>query len=309
MINIQNKLTGEFRLLVKRADGTEEDTGWFSNLILDQGLDRLGNSSSGAIMQFAQVGSGTIAPAVTQTSLQTYVAGGQSVPAAQASSTANEGAPLYRTTLTYTFAFLQGAVVGNITEVGTGWAASGAALFSRALILDNLGNPTSITLVPIDQLTVFYRLRFNPILTDTTGSILLGVTNYNYTMRVSNVGSFANIQFLLNSSNNFSVAQTVNIFPYPAGSLLGPVTGVPTGTVGTAGTAVTAAYSPGTYYRDSTFTLSITQGNVAGGIQALRFVWPQSYSVMNFQLRFDTPIPKTNTNVLTLTLRFSWGRL
>lgn len=309
MINLQARLEGEYRLVIKRGDGTEEDTGWFHNLILNQGLDRLGDSSGGSIMQYAQVGSGSLTPAITQTSLQTYVAGGTSNPNNYASSTANEGSPLYRTTLTYTFVFTQGSVIGNITEVGTGWGLSGATLFSRALILDNLGNPTTITLVAIDQLTVYYRLRIAPVITDTTGSVLLGVTNYNYTMRVSSAGNFANVQFLLNSSNNFSMASASGIVPYPAGSVLGPITGNPTGTQGTGGTAVTAAYSPGTYYRDSTFTFSISQGNVLGGIQCLRLTWPQSYSVINFQVRFDTPIPKVNTNVLTLIIRYSWNRV
>lgn len=309
MINLQAKLEGEYRLVITRGDGSVEDTGWFPNVILNQGLDRLGDSAGIAIMRYAQVGSGNIAPAITQTSLQTYVAGGLSSPDSQASAFTNEGSPLYRTTLTYTFVFTQGSVLGNITEVGCGWGSSGATLFSRALILDGGGSPTSITLVAIDQLTVYYRLRIAPVVTDTTGSVTLNSISYNYTMRIAQVSSFAMVQFLLNSSSNFSMAAASGFTPYPAGSVLGPITGNPTGISGTSGTATTSTYSPGTYYRDSTFTFSNVQGNVAGGIQCIRFTWPQSYSVINFQTRFDTPIPKDNTKVLTLVLRYSWARV
>lgn len=310
MINLQAKLEGEYRLVITRGDGSVEDTGWFPNVILNQGLDRLGDSAGIAIMRYAQVGSGNIAPAITQTSLQTYVAGGLSSPDSQASAFTNEGSPLYRTTLTYTFVFTQGSVLGNITEVGCGWGSSGATLFSRALILDGGGSPTSITLVAIDQLTVYYRLRIAPVITDTTGSVTLNSIVYNYTMRVAQVGSFANIQFLLNSSNNFSTVSSSGFTGYPAGSVLGSITSAgPSGSPAASGTASSSTYSPGTYYRDATFTFNTAQGNAAGGIQCIRFTWPQSYSVINFQTRFDTPIPKDNTKVLTLVLRYSWARV
>jgi len=309
MINLHAGLEGEYRMVITRGDGTTEDTGWFPNVILNQGLDRLGDSAGIAIMRYAQVGSGNAAPAFTQTSLQTYVAGGLSSPDSQASSFTNDGSPLYRTTLTYTFVFTQGSVIGNITEVGCGWGSSGATLFSRALILDNLGSPTSIALVAIDQLTVYYRLRIAPVVTDTFGSVTLNSINYNYTMRLSTAASFAMVQFLLNSSSNFSMAQSNGFTPYPAGSVLGPITGSPSGSSGTQGTVTTSTYSLGTYYRDSTFTFSISQGNVAGGIQCIKFTWPQTYSVINFQARFDNPIPKDNTKVLTLVLRYSWNRV
>jgi hypothetical protein len=309
MIDLQTKLAGEYRLVINRADGNVEDTGWFDNLILNQGLDLLGNSGGQGIVRYAQVGTGTSTPVVTQTALDARVAGAESSPAgAQAVTATNEGAPLYRTLMTYAYPFAQGSVVGNITEVGVGTTAATGGLFSRARIVDNLGAPTSITIVALDQLTVYYRVRMIPPLADATGSVSISSTNYNYTMRVANVASFMNVQFLLNSSLNFSQAQNSGHVAYPAGSVLGPITGVPTGTPGVDGTAVTSSYTTGTYYRDATFNWSITQGNVVGGIQCIRFIWPQTYSAMQFQVRFDTPIPKTNTNVLSLNVRYSWAR-
>ncbi len=307
-MNLSTGVSGEYRLVINRPDGSQEDTGWFPNLILDQGLDRLGNSASGPIIRYAHVGSGTTTPNAAQTSLTTFVASADSNPTNYAESCVNEGSPTYAALHTWRYIFAQGAVVGNITEIGVGWSTSGATLFSRALILDGTGSPTTITLVAIDQLTVYYRLRVAPTLTDLTGVVDIGGTNYNYTVRVASAGNFANTQFMFNSSSNFSNADSNGIYPYPATSVLGSITGTPSGTVGVNGTATTAAYTPGTYYRDSTFNLSISQGNTAGGIGALRLVWPTSYSVMLFQVGFSPAIPKDNTKTFSITMRHSWAR-
>jgi hypothetical protein len=74
MIHINTKvaLSGEYRLVIKR-NGEEIDTGWFKNLILNQGLDQLGTDGN-VLVGYARVGTGTTAPAVTDTVLQAQVA-------------------------------------------------------------------------------------------------------------------------------------------------------------------------------------------------------------------------------------------
>lgn len=301
MIDLQTKLVGEYRLVVNRADGTVKDSGWFSNLILNQGLDFLGSSSLGPL-RYAHVGTGTSTPVVTQTALDSFLASAQALNSSAANSVVNEGASLYRCTLTYSYAFAQGAVVGNVTEIGVGTTSTSGNLFSRARIVDNLGNPTSISVVALDQLTVYYRVRLAPPLTDATGTVTISGTSYGYTMRVASVASFAQATSLI-QSNAFSAANTVTAFQ--AGSVLGAITGSPTST-SSGGTVTTSAYTVGTYYRDSTLNWSISQGNLSGGIQCLTVSFGSG--VMSFQTRFDTVIPKTNTNVLALNIRFSWAR-
>jgi hypothetical protein len=244
----------------------------------------------------------------TQTSLDAPL-GSASAANSTANSTANEGAPLYRTTLTFAYTFTQGAVVGNISEVGIGWATTGNTLFSRALILDNLGSPTTITLVAIDQLTVYYRLRVAPTLTDATGSVTIGSTTYNYTSRVLSAASFGNVQYIFSYGHEY-LAKLYIATTYQAGAGLASITSsVPTGTQsGTTSAGSLIAYTPGTFYRDSSLSFSITQGNATGGIQALSLVYGEPYQPFKFQIVFSAPIPKTNTNVLTLTIRFSWAR-
>ena len=305
-INFCTGISGEYRVVVNRADGTATDTGWFKNLILDQGLDRFGNSGGNVVYNYARVGTGVSTPVATQTQLDSQLA--VSAGGGAAGATANEGAPLYRTTLTHTYAFAQGAVVGNITEIGIGWATTGATLFSRALILDNLGSPTSITLVALDQLTVYYRLRIVPTLTDATGSVTIASTNYNFTVRVASVASFGQNQYAYSSADYWTAG--AGSTTYGAGATLQGVTAYgPSGSAtGTDGTVSASGYTAGTYYRDSNFSWSISAGNATGGIQGLRITWGVTYLPFAYQVYFATPIPKTSTNVLNLVFRFSWAR-
>ena len=305
-MNLITKMQGEYNIVITHADGSTTETGWFKNLVLNSGLDRLGSSSE--IIKYARVGTGTSVPAVTQTSLDAQIAASPQISAA--TSRVNSGSPLYQTLFSYTFTFAQGAVVGNITEVGIGWLSTGAGLFSRALILDNLGFPTTLTLVAIDQLTVYYRLNLVPSIADTTGSVTINSIPYTYVCRPANIGNWANnTTTFQNSGDWFSNAYySSNIDTYGTG-VLGPVTGVPTGSVlGQQPTRANVTYSNGTYYRDSSWTWSPAQANFVGGIQSIVFVWGTNANYY-FQIRFDTRIPKDNTMTLTLQLRYSWNRV
>jgi hypothetical protein len=316
MINIDTniKLEGEYNIVITRGDGTTEETGWFKNLILNQGLDRLG-ANSGVIFSYAQVGSGTTPPLVTNESLETYVAS-SNTQIVQYSSYTNSGASLYYGEQTFIFTFTQGAVVGTIAEVGVSWEnTAGNNLFSRALILDGSGNPTTLSLTSIDQLTVYYKLRFYPTIVDAAGSVLIGATSYNYTIRVAGAGSWGNSNFLIAAATNFSKAFGAEF--YAPGVALNPITS--TGMNGsfagstynistsTPGEVVTAAYVPGSYYIDATFTAGVNVANGSGGFQGMYVYWGNQ-AAWQFQVLFNNPIPKDNTKQFTLVLRYSWAR-
>jgi hypothetical protein len=309
MIQLNARLMGEYCVEIKRGDGTIETTGWFKNLILNQGLNRLGSTSNDVVIQYAQVGSGTATPLVTNTQLQTYVASSQSQ--SYANSVSNSGSPDYYGQLTYIFAFTQGAVVATIGEVGVGWANTpGNNLFSRALILDNSGDPTTISVTSIDQLTIYYRLRVYPPLGDTTGTINISGTNYNYTLRVNNVTAFNNSQYTFVNTPYFNTGYSgaayepgVTMSAITVNGLTGSQTPNAYTTSSTAG-----SYTTGNYYLDSTITWSINQGNGTGGLQGIVFGWGQAYVPYSFKMVFNNPIPKDNTKTFSITMRFSWAR-
>jgi len=299
-------LAGEYNLVVNRPDGTSAETGWFKNLILNQGLDAIG--TQGAPLNYCHIGTGTTTPAVTQTALTSFTA---AVANSSNATVTNAGAPTYASAHVIPYTFAQGAVVGNMTEVGVGWSNAGATLFSRALITDANGNPTTLTVTAIDSLTVYYKITFTPSTAVSTGSIVLNGTTYNYQASLANAASFAYpTNLLLWSGVMIGVATGSNYHMMAAPgttTTLGPVTDVPTGTVNNwlYTTPTTATYILGSYYRDATHTGTINDFNLAGGIGALM---PQQYNNSPYQYVFTPPIPKDNTKTLSLTFRTSWAR-
>jgi hypothetical protein len=306
-LGFKTTLEGEYCLTITKPDGTQVTTGWFKNLILNQGLDRLGTTiyDNLGVVRCCRLGTGTSTPTPAQTQLDSQLA--SVIGSKDGQSAVGQGSPDYSTIVTWGYGFPQGSVVGNITEVGTGWNETGDTLFSRALITDSGGAPIAITVTAIDQLSVYYRIRFYPSLTDSTGSVTLGSTLYNYTARVANVDSPLPAYILETAGDGFSLL-ALDGESFGTGATLGPITGTMTGSNRTYGQDFIKSpgpYAPGTYYRDTTLTWPVGAGIVSGGIYGITL--HISYG-NQFQILFDASIPKTNTNQLTLTFRYSWSR-
>lgn len=299
--SLQAGVRGEYRLVVNTPQG-ERDTGWFDNLILDQGLDFLGMDVYP--VYYASIGTGTAPPDVAQTSLSAHTA----FSASSGSSTyVNLGAPSYASQHTFSYTFAQGAVVGNMTEVGVGSENKAGKLFSRALIVDTNGDPVTLTLTSIDQLTLYYRITIYPPITDQTGSFDIGGITYNYTSRLLSASNFAGSPYTFTSL--FSRVYESQM--YGPGVALAPMTAT-TLSGGTAATSVSGSSGPyvtGTRYRTWTLTHTPTESVISGGISGMKVTSVAYYQVIQFQFIFDKPIPKTNTQTLVLTLRFSWARV
>ena len=303
MTGFHFKVSGEYNIVVKKQDGTEIETGWFPNLILDQGLNLMGGTANSPLY-YCSVGTGTSTPVVTQTSLDSVLAYSSY---SASSSTVNSGAPTYAGLHTHVYSFTQGSVVGNITEIGIGYNNTNGTLFSRALILDSLGNPTSITLIALDQLIVYYRLTLTPPLTDTTGSVVLNGTTYNFTSRLCNANNWGSIEYVYEYSQYFNSIYSVTA--YGSDAALAPVTSYScSGTSVGAGNVSTGTYTTNNFYIDWNIGYPPSSGNATGGIKGFRIIGGGPWNVMNYQVVLDAAIPKVNTNQLSLTFRFSWGR-
>ena len=297
-INNLTNLSGEYRLCITRRDGTLEDTGWFKNIILDAGMERF---PVGATISHISVGTGTSTPVVTQTGLDTFVASKTTGSA----SVINSGSPNYTSAMTFPAVFAQGAVVGNISEIGCWWSATNGSLFSRARILDTGGNPATITLTAIDQLTVYYRITVVPPINETTGSVTVAGIEYPYTMRRANANNaISSGMFTTGNGGGFPIN---NVSAYSTPSVIGAITGGPTGASTQSVALSHAPYSAGSNTRVATVTFGITFVNP---IQSLVILYGV-YGALNLhymQMTFTTPIPKSNTNVLSLTFQTTWAR-
>lgn len=286
-------LAGRYKIEAVGADGRRRVLAdWFPNLITTLGADLLGNGSP---LNVCAVGSGNTAPALTDTALQTLVGSTSSI---QSTTRAAAGSSPYFGSTTIIYNFVAGTATGNLAEVGVG--ATSTSLFSRALILDGGGSPTTITVLSTEALFVTYQLNQYVPLVDVTGTINISGTNYNYTLRGAEATS-ANWGYLNGDRGGLS---TVFVF----NGAIGAITGDPSGSSAGGGSIVNDAYSNGSHTLSGTVTYGIGSGNLAGGISAAEIFFGSAQSSRGtYQIGFATPIPKDSSHVLTLSFSSSWA--
>ena len=311
---------GEFRCVVKRADGsTKIDTGYQKNLILNQGLDFFGGNNGSDMMAYCVIGSGNSQPIYTQNKLDTAITGVVgSVDSYKYDYDAARDGNLYKTNAVYRYSFT-GLNNVNISEVGLASNYGNTTTYylcTRALIKDNQGNPTTITVLSGEILEIYYKLWIVYDVTDKTGTLNLldgvgGSTAYNYIARLAGVGGTnigGSAKYGAYTVGLALSAGAGNNGHFVANGEIGAITGSPSGTSsGYTSYVSTATYTPGSYKRQITWSLSISQANFA--IRSAMF-----YTKMGFwQIRFgsvanDSPIVKTDTQTLTIPVEVSWGR-
>mgnify|MGYP001391946184 CR=1 FL=1 len=277
---------------------------WFPNIITDQGLNRPGSAADW--LAACQVGSGSAAPAASNTSLASFIAGSTTIQAQ--SSGAQASAPFFGWRRN-TYRFAAGVGTGNLSEVGIGWAATGATLFSRALILDAGLNPTTITKLADEVLDVTYEIRNHPPTSDATGNITItGSGVHAFVTRAAVVTSGAGSWAINNvAGDQFGIAASTSGTVY--NGAIGAVTATPSGSIATGLTPARSAYSNNSYQRLGTVTAGLNGGNVADGIRSILLNYGGSSGGAGvFQTEFTPPIPKTASNQLTLNVTHTWAR-
>lgn len=292
-------MRGFFKLEAIRPDGRVRPlTGWFPNLITDVGLNFVGQ---GSYLNACHVGTNNTTPTFSDTALAGYRAG---TTTKQATSTGNTSVSPYYCwkRITYRFA-TPGSASGNIAEVGIASIAalSGSILFSRALVLDEFGSPTTVTVLGDEVLDVTYELRLYPPLTDTTGSFdITGSGTHTYTLRASGVTSNILWGYYLGSVASMSHRDNeLDVYNGNIGTILQSPSGSGAGTgLGN------AAYGNNNLYRDASGGYGLNYGNLSGGIRSVRF----ETTLGCFQYQVDPIIDKNSTNTLSLTMRVLWGR-
>lgn len=311
-LRVTNGLCGRFKLEAERPDGQRRLLAdWFPNLITNAGLNRIGANADW--LSTCAVGTGSTTPSVADTTLVNEIAITQT---AQASSRGAQSEPPYYASWTRTYRFAQGAAAGNLTEVGIGWSGSPLNLFSRALILDDEGNPTTITVLEDEFLDVSYEFRIYPPESDVMGQVNIRGVDRDTVRRAAQVtnptawaprdvadGNEGGIS--PHPGNNNKTARAYN-------GALGDVTGVPSGAFSDRSAVDLDDYTVDTFYREALVTWGLDSGNLSGGISAIKFgLGGQSNASAGLgvmQISFDPPIAKTDQEILALVLRHTWGR-
>lgn len=269
----------------------------FPNLITNSGLDLLVVTG---FMSKCFVGTGSVAPTVDDVQMTTFRAESSEIFSSVYGCATS--APYYAF-LRNTYRFAAGSASGNLSEVGIGKSVSGTrSLFSRELIKDSFGNPTTITLLSDEVLEVVYELRHYIPDTDVTGSITFTgnlAGTYAYTIRPMAV---TNSSAWNTQNRGYSTGEPSTAAAYA--SSIGSITSSPVGNPYNSDGVVISNYISGTYSIQLTYKWSLSNGNVPGGIRSVGFIM----GIGSYQIEFNPPIPKTNMDTLKLTFGYSWAR-
>lgn len=311
MINVKNSVRGFYIIEkfkgVARDDGTIEELpgsrerkAEFENLILDQGLDRMGTNSIRSCLFAVHVGSGSAVPNQSDTQLQNFIAASNT--SQSVNGFAQSATPPYYIAEQVVKRFAEGAAQGNLSEVGIGWGLSGSTLFSRSLIKDVNGDPTTITVGADEYLDVLYELRIYPDTADMTGVVSIGGLDYDYVARPARI---SNVSYW-DVDDAGSLVNPLLCRAY-AGSL-GDVFGVPSGGSDFTSSNSSSSYSSGSYQIAATLSWDLNGGNIGGIRSVLVVVGFTAWQIEFTQQGTGDPIPKDATNLLDVTLTYGWGR-
>lgn len=149
------ELAGRVKLQISGGARGTIDYPWQDNMILDQGFEWL-ITDNGIAFRSIGVGSSSQAVQPTDTGLIAPIAFTPSInPLVTHGWDAAGGFGWSRAVKS----FARGAAAGNISELTTGYAANNTSAMARALVRDALGNPTTITVLSDEVLTVTWEWR------------------------------------------------------------------------------------------------------------------------------------------------------
>lgn len=285
-----------------------------SNLILNQGLDLFGTSSSNSsfsvFRDYFCVGEGTSAPAITQTTLDTERVRSNSTGGFTDSTSIAYDAGTKKYTGTFSINRVIVFTAGQnfvLTEFGFAAGASGN-LAIRELFRDAGGAPTTITDTANKQLRMTHTLTIT-LTGDWSQAASVNITGVGV---VTGIGSF----FSSGSSPNlfssvWGPTSTPNLVLVTAITSLPPHgggTGIYFTGSSTNNAMTNATYVAGSYSRKKSRVLptSTGNGNVLGVI--ILNSGGTTFASECYALRLDASFTKTTSQQLTIEYTVSWGR-
>ena len=296
-------MLGIFTCRAISADGRVTREVSFPNLITNLGLDAFG---SGPQFTHMVLGTGTTPPAFTDTGLSVFGVSVNPGGSSTSDSGASNIAPYYGwTSRTWTSSI--GGATGNWTEIGVSNQNTNGNLRSHALILDNLGNPTTFTVLPTEQFQGTYELRVYPPSVDSPAAITLSGTPYNTVTRalavtapnqpnggwqpdLSSVTFRPEAYYGLDSALYTGGLAAVTA-SQPAGSHFGSISSVSS-----------ASYINGNHFLDNSYVWG--SGGSAGTVQTIRLRLRSG----TLQCAYTPSFSKTSTQQLIHNQRVNWAR-
>ena len=302
------KLGGIFTLSKGKEGSDPTVISEFNNLILDSGLKRFGTSDD--YLNYIHLGSGNSAPIPSQVALQNKLYSGDTRSPTNTWSSGLNSNDLAKPFIWFkrTFRVPPQNKNQSYSELGIGW--SNSELFSRTLIKDPTGRPTTITILGDEYLDVTYELRLyiptntsvhtvvptgdDPIPRRVTSRASSASTNtsgiHGWSLVRSGdspVGFFSGIT---SNSSYFYNGEIQDIFKIPLGNVVGGYFN----------------YTISSRPSDTSAIIKIARG-LPDNVGTLRSLVISSY-VFSYQLQFDPPFVKTNEDKFEMEIQLSWGR-
>jgi len=148
------ELAGRVKLQISGGARGTIDYPWQDNMILDQGFEYLITGGLGTLNSFG-VGSSSQDVQPTDTGLIAPIAFTSASSSVTNGWDAEGGFGWSRAVRS----FARGAAAGNISELTTGYVANNTSAMARALARDAMGNPTTITVLSDEVLTITWEWR------------------------------------------------------------------------------------------------------------------------------------------------------
>lgn len=292
-------LEGWFTLSVRRG-GEERCRLRFRNVITDAGLNALGTDGLLAQLMWAAAGTGNTTPSESQTALVTEV-GSRSDDNGGLDDTFAWAATYVSVTRQRVFA--EGSLLGELAELGLFSAATGGTMWSRVLITDDMGNPTTVEMEADDELVLLYELRLYVPQVDVLGTVAIAGIDYDFTVRACNY--LDDDLWKSTLLEQLGVGSPAPPYATEDDALVAIDADPPNEEV--ADSIAGAPYSAGSFRRRYRAVWDLGTANFATGIGSVSI--PLSDDPLpHFQVAFSPKIPKTDERKLKLTFAVTFGR-
>lgn len=291
-INIEDKIGARFKLVASKADGRiTKETGWFDNIVLDSGIDRM---LSGAWGNGVAVGSGSSTPQKTQTQLDSVIANTTTL-FANSSGAQTTTEPFYDwVRLTYRFA--EGVAAGNISEVGLTYQ-NAQTLWNRALVRDTEGNPTSITILSDEFLDVVVEIRHMLQSKFTSSVPYLNKQG----VKIRDIPIVISPYYSSSNGANMTQISLTNFVLYSGTSNQDIPTSVPNTSLAISG-GVSTKTSPNSFRAVCKAQLTQANGSIKSLLFRINGFRLSGGSAGGYKVELETPIDKTSEMELSFTI-------
>jgi len=295
---------GEFRLVLRDCmGGIDYDSGWFGNLVCDQGLGLMTTANGWSSRMY--IGSGSTAPANNNTQMETLLAIGTT----QQGPTVgvNGVAPNWECSSMNTNRFAAGVGTGTVREVGLGSNDSSVG----GLVARQLVSP-SIVKGATQVLDVSYRFKIWPVLSTLAGTVTIDGSVYDTLVK----GCY--YDYPAPAGRCFSQFGPMGLLePFAWGTADGNLAALdadfPLGSVNFGAESITwlsGGQSGGVGYREFDVKFGLNNANLVGGS---RCCWAMTKTYHRIQCQFNkqsdsSKVLKDATKEWTPRFRIEWVR-